>query len=138
MLKLYLNKNKIEAGIDEAGRGPLIGRVYAACVIWPNNIENKYLKDSKKLTKKKRLEMRKFIEDNCIDFGIGFCDHNEIDKINILQASHLAMHKAINNLRIIPEHLLVDGPNFKFYINKENDLTPHTCIINGDAKYVPN
>lgn len=128
--KPFLDKNDIEVGIDEAGRGPLIGRVYAAAVIWPKNIDNPDVKDSKKISAKKRKEIKKWIENNSVAFGIGYSEPDEIDEINILQATYLAMHRALDNLKTKFDSILVDGNRFKKY-NK----IKHQCIIKGDTKF---
>jgi len=120
----------VEAGIDEAGRGPLAGPVYAAAVILPHDFDLPELNDSKKLTEKKRYELRKKIEDTATDFAIASVSNEEIDKINILNATFKAMHMAIEKLKITPEHLLIDGNRFKPYKN-----IPFTCIVKGDGKY---
>lgn len=130
-LKLYLEENRIEAGCDEAGRGCLAGPVYAAAVIWPPDLKHKDLDDSKKLTHKKRMELRDFIMENAISYSIQPCSVAEIDEINILNASFKAMHKAVKNLSPTPDHLLIDGPHFNKY-----DGIPHHCIIKGDSKYL--
>lgn len=130
-LKAFLEKNRIEAGCDEAGRGCLAGPVVAAAVILPSNFQNEILNDSKKLSEKRRKELVPLIEEQSIAFGIGVVDHTEIDKINILNASFEAMHRAVKALKIIPEHLLIDGNRF----NPMENLT-HTCIIKGDGKYL--
>jgi len=131
MLKKYLDKLLIEAGCDEAGRGCLAGPVYAAGVILPKNFRNKLLDDSKKLTDKQRKELRPLIEEKAISWAVGIVSVEEIDEINILNASFLAMHRAVDQLKIIPESLLIDGNRFKKYKN-----IPHTCIIQGDGKYL--
>lgn len=131
MLKKYFDKNLIEAGCDEAGRGCLAGPVFAAAVILPKNFRNKLLDDSKKLTEKQRLELRPIIEREAIAFAVAQVTAQEIDKINILNASILAMHRAIENLGVIPESLLIDGNRFKKYKN-----IPHQCIIKGDGKFM--
>ena len=131
MLKPFLNKNKIEAGCDEAGRGCLAGPVYAAAVILPANFKNELLNDSKKVSEKKRYELREIIINESIAWAIGLVDNNEIDKINILNASIKAMQIAVENLKVKPEHLLIDGNRFKKYKN-----IPHTCVIKGDGKYM--
>ena len=131
MLKSYFHKNKIEAGCDEAGRGCLAGPVYAAAVILPQDYENKFLNDSKKLSEKKRYELRKVILNDCIDWAVTSVDNIEIDQINILNASIKAMHKAVAQLKIKPEYLLIDGNKFKAYEN-----IPHSCIIKGDGIYL--
>ena len=138
MKNYFSNQEIIEVGLDEAGRGCLSGPVFAAAVIWPRELEincNKFqLNDSKKLSKKKRNLLRKFIEENAIDFSVSYCDNIEIDKINILKATHKTMHKCIDKLNITPDLLLVDGNLFTPYkINGEN--IDHICIIKGDGKY---
>ncbi|HWZ22479.1 MAG TPA: ribonuclease HII [Cytophagaceae bacterium] len=131
MLKSYFTKDKIEAGLDEAGRGCLAGPVVAAAVILPKKYKHKLLNDSKKLTAKQREELRIEIEKEALVFSVAEISEKEIDKINILNASFKAMHHALNGLKIIPELLLIDGNRFKKY--KE---IPHECIIQGDGKYL--
>lgn len=131
MLKSFYKKDTLEAGCDEAGRGCLSGPVVAAAVILPSNFKNKWLNDSKKLSEKARIELRPEIEEKAIAFAIGSCDQQEIDQINILNASFLAMHRAIEQLHTCPEFLLIDGNRFNSYKN-----IPHQCIIGGDAKYL--
>tara|TARA_B100000925_G_scaffold253045_1_gene205361 strand:- start:1420 stop:2022 length:603 start_codon:yes stop_codon:yes gene_type:complete len=121
---------KIEAGTDEAGRGSLAGPVSAAAVIFPEDYSNPDLNDSKKLSKKKRNKLRKVIEKEALAFSVVHIDNHEIDKINILNASILAMHKAIKKLKIIPEFILVDGNRFSKYENLK-----HKCIVSGDSKF---
>lgn len=130
MLKLNFS-NKIEAGCDEAGRGCLAGPVFAAAVILPKGYKNKFLDDSKKLNEKKRNELRKTIEKEVIHWAVAQVSPEEIDEINILNASFLAMHRAITKLNQKPELLLIDGNRF----NKYQDI-PHECIIKGDGKYM--
>lgn len=131
MLKSYFDKNLIEAGCDEAGRGCLAGPVYASAVILPKNYKNKWLNDSKKLSDKDRYELRPEIEENAITWALGIVDHKEIDEINILNASFLAMHRAVDKLKTKPELLLIDGNRFKAY-----KKIPHQCIIKGDGKFL--
>lgn len=131
-LQLFLQEGRIEAGCDEAGRGCLAGPVFAAAVILPEDFENELLNDSKQLSEKQRYALRPVIEREALAFAVGIVDHQEIDRINILNASFLAMHRAIEKLAITPEHLLIDGNRFKAYPN-----IPHTCIIKGDGKYLP-
>jgi len=119
-----------EAGCDEAGRGCLAGPVFAAAVILPINFYIKDLNDSKLLSAKKRLKLQRIIEENAISFAIGIVTPEEIDKINIFNASMLAMHRAIENLKIKPEYLIIDGNKFLKYKD-----VPHQCIIKGDRKY---
>lgn len=131
MLINCYNTELIEAGCDEAGRGCLAGPVVAAAVILPKDFYLEGLNDSKKLNHKQRDLMRPIIEEQAIAWGVGFVDHEEIDEINILNASFLAMHRAIEKLSILPEHLVIDGNRFKKY----NDI-PHCCIVKGDGKYL--
>lgn len=121
----------IEAGCDEAGRGCLAGPVYAAAVILPAAYGNELLNDSKQLTEKQRYLLREEIERNATAYGIGTVTAEEIDEINILNASILAMHRAIKALAVQPEYLLVDGNRFKPY-----GTIPHSCEIKGDARYM--
>lgn len=130
-LLLFLQEGRIEAGCDEAGRGCLAGPVFAAAVILPVDFENELLDDSKKLTEKQRYALRPVIESQALAFAVGIVDNHEIDQINILNASFLAMHRAIDQLSLIPEHLLIDGNRFKAY-----PQIPHTCIIKGDGKFL--
>ena len=124
----------MEVGIDEAGRGCAFGSVYAAAVIWDNSVVNEYIKDSKKLTKKKRQEMFEFVKDNAIDYGIGVASAKEIDEKNILQATQLAMHRALDSLCLDFDHINVDGNYFNYYYSETTkEFKPHTCIINGDT-----
>ena len=131
MLLSSFSENKIEAGCDEAGRGCLAGPVVAAAVILPHNYQNNLLNDSKKLSKKQREFLRIEIETSALTFAVGFVDHKVIDEINILNASFLAMHKAVDRLKIKPELLLIDGNRFKAYPN-----IPHECIVKGDGKFL--
>jgi len=130
MLKNSFSKFEFEAGIDEAGRGSIAGPVTASAVILPKDFNSKYLNDSKKLSEKKRLELKTIIENESIDYAVFFVDSKVIDKINILNSTFKAMHGAINNLKIQPNFISVDGNKFIQY----NDI-PHKCIIKGDGKY---
>ncbi len=131
MLKNCYNEGKIEAGCDEAGRGCLAGSVYAAAVIFPADYQNEELNDSKQLTDKKRHQLREIIERDALAWAVGVVTPEEIDKINILNASFLAMHRALDQLTVRPEAIIVDGNRFKPY-----GKIPHTCIVKGDAKYL--
>ncbi len=131
MLLPYLQKDRIECGCDEAGRGCLAGPVFAAAVILPIDFLSEELNDSKQLSEKQRYALRPIIEKHAIAFGVGIVSAGEIDEINILNASFLAMHRAIERLGIVPEHLLIDGNKFR----NKTDI-PHTCIIKGDGKYM--
>ena len=124
MLLPYLNKDIIEAGCDEAGRGCLAGAVYAAAVILPPDFHNELLNDSKQLTERQRYLLREVIEREAVAWAVGVVTPEEIDKINILNASFLAMHRAVDQLKVRPEHLLIDGNRFKKY----QDL-PHTTVV---------
>lgn len=121
----------LECGCDEAGRGCLAGPVVAAAVILPENFECHGLTDSKQLTKKMRKEFRQIIERDALAWAVDFVDNNEIDKINILNASILAMHKSIDKLSITPEFIIVDGNKFKIY-----KTIPYQTIVKGDGKYL--
>ena len=129
MLLPYLNKGLIEAGCDEAGRGCLAGAVYAAAVILPPDFQCELLNDSKQLTERQRYQLRPIIEQEAVAWAVGVVTPEEIDKINILNASFLAMHRAIDGLQVRPQHLLIDGNRFRKY----NDL-PHTTVVKGDGK----
>lgn len=129
MLQQYLNKGVIEAGCDEAGRGCLAGPVFAAAVILPEDFQNDLLNDSKQLNEKQRYELRPTIEREALAWAVGIVDNHEIDKINILRASIEAMHRAIRQLKIRPEALLIDGNRFYPF----EDI-PHTTIVKGDGK----
>lgn len=131
MLLPYLQENRIEAGCDEAGRGCLAGAVYAAAVVLPPDFKNEMLNDSKQLTEKQRYALRKVIEESALAWAIGIVSPEEIDRINILNASFLAMHRAIDQLKIRPQHLLIDGNRFTPYPD-----IPHTTIVKGDGKYL--
>ena len=131
MLKSHYYEGLIEAGCDEAGRGCLAGSVYAAAVILPSDYQNELLNDSKKLTAKKRYALREEIERDAIAWAVGIVTPEEIDKINILNASFVAMHRALDQLQVRPEAVIVDGNRFKPY----QDL-PSTTIVKGDGKYL--
>lgn len=131
MLESHYYEGLIEAGCDEAGRGCLAGSVYAAAVILPSDYQNELLNDSKKLTAKKRYALREEIERDAIAWAVGIVTPEEIDKINILNASFLAMHRALDQLSVRPEAVIIDGNRFKPY----QDL-PSTTIVKGDGKYL--
>jgi ribonuclease HII len=131
MLRSHFTKTLIEAGCDEAGRGCLAGPVVAAAVIFPKKYRNKRLNDSKQLTRMEREALREEIYKDALAWSVGEVDHEEIDRINILNASFKAMHIALDNLSIIPEIILVDGNRFTAY----RDIR-HECIIKGDAKFL--
>lgn len=131
MLLPYLNKGCVEAGCDEAGRGCLAGAVYAAAVILPADFRNEELNDSKQLSEKQRYALREVIEREALAWAVGVVSPEEIDRINILNASFLAMHRAIDGLKIRPQHLLIDGNRFRPY----PDIR-HTTVVKGDGKYL--
>jgi ribonuclease HII len=132
-IKLLINpvrKGRLEAGCDEAGRGCLAGPVYAAAVILPENFFHPELNDSKQVKEPVRNKLRKYIEDNAISFAVASVDNTEIDKINILKASIVAMHRALDSLSVKPEYILVDGNKFFPYKN-----IPHECAVKGDSTF---
>ena len=131
MLLPYLNPDVVEAGLDEAGRGCLAGAVFAAAVILPKDYRNEMLNDSKQLSEKKRYLLRSEIERDALAWAVGVVSPQEIDRINILNASFLAMHRALDQLQLRPEALLVDGNRFRPY----RDL-PYTTVVKGDGKYM--
>ncbi len=131
MLKLKYQHKLLEAGTDEAGRGCLAGPVVAAAVILPDDFEHPFLNDSKQLTEKKRQELRPFIEENAIAWAVSFIDERKIEELNILHASILAMHTSIQQLKVQPEFIVVDGNKFK-----PLDNIPYQTIVKGDAKYM--
>jgi ribonuclease HII len=130
MLLSYLNEGLIEAGLDEAGRGCYAGPVFAAAVVLPKDFHHPLLNDSKKLSEKQRNQLRLVVEKESISYAVASVSCEEIDQINILNASFLAMHKSIEKLILIPEQLLIDGNRFKSYIE-----IPHHCIVKGDGKF---
>ena len=147
MLEAYYKEGLIEAGCDEAGRGCLAGPVFAAAVILPSDFRNEMLNDSKQLTEKKRYQLREVIEREALAWAVGIVDNNEIDKINILNASILAMHRALDQLTVRPEYIIVDGNRWKPYQEptandnvNDNDnepkVVPATTIVKGDGKYL--
>ena len=131
MLLPYLNADLIEAGCDEAGRGCLAGAVYAAAVVLPKDFRNELLNDSKQLPERQRYALREVIEREALAWAVGVVTPQEIDEINILNASFLAMHRAIDQLKVRPQHLLIDGNRFKKYPD-----IPHTTVVKGDGKYL--
>ncbi|RYZ20944.1 MAG: ribonuclease HII [Chitinophagaceae bacterium] len=130
MLRPYFQDTLIEAGLDEAGRGCLAGPVYAAAVILPRSFSHPLLNDSKQLTEKERYELRPVIESSAIAWAVGYLEPGEIDAINILRAAFKSMHRAVEQLAVVPELLLVDGNRFTPYA-----FIPHQCIVQGDAQY---
>ena len=139
MLAPFLHPELIEAGCDEAGRGCLAGSVYAAAVILPKDYQNEQLNDSKQLTARQRYALREQIERDALAWAVGIVTPEEIDQLNILRASITAMHRAVNQLKVRPQALLIDGNRFYPY-HEGGDPTapivPHTCIVKGDGKYL--
>ena len=131
MLLPYLEAHRIEAGCDEAGRGCLAGPVFAAAVILPETFQNELLNDSKQLTEKRRYALRPIIEQEALAWAVGIVTPEEIDRINILKASFLAMHRAVDQLKVRPQHLLINGNRFTPYPD-----VPHTTIVKGDGTYM--
>lgn len=127
----FMHRGVIEAGCDEAGRGCLAGAVYAAAVILPTDYSNPCLNDSKQLTERQRYALREEVERDALAWAVGVVSPEEIDRINILNASFLAMHRAVSALKLRPEHLLIDGNRFRPY----EDI-PHTTVVKGDGKYL--
>ena len=141
MLASHYYEGKVEAGCDEAGRGCLAGSVYAAAVILPDGYQNELLNDSKQLTEKRRYELREIIQRDAVAWAVGIVTPEEIDKINILNASILAMHRALDQLKVRPEAIIVDGNRFKKYSpplfgGGRGEALPHTTIVKGDGKYL--
>ena len=130
MLATNFSNFSLEAGTDEAGRGCLSGPVVAAAVILPEGFTHPFLNDSKQLSEKKREQLRPFIEENALAYGVSFVWQEEVDEINVLQASIMGMHRSIDLLNVTPEFIIVDGNKFKNYKN-----IPHQTIVKGDSKY---
>ena len=131
MLSLKIHKNLLECGTDEAGRGCLSGPVTAAAVILPDDFSHPWLTDSKQLTEKKRMELKPIIEAEALSFGVAHVMMEEIDQVNILNASILGMHRSIDKLQPTPEFIAIDGNKFKPY-----HKIPYECVIKGDGKYL--
>ena len=131
MLLPFMEAGRLEAGCDEAGRGCLAGAVFAAAVILPPDFSNEQLNDSKQLSEKRRYALRPLIEREALAWAVGIVTPEEIDRINILNASFLAMHRAVDQLKIRPQHLLIDGNRFNPYAG-----IPHTTVVKGDGKYL--
>ena len=131
MLLPYLHEDLVEAGCDEAGRGCLAGAVFAAAVILPPDFRNEQLNDSKKLTERQRYALREVVEENALAWAVGIVEPAEIDRINILNASFTAMHRAVDKLTIRPKHLLIDGNRFN-----PSPGIPHTVVVSGHGKHL--
>ena len=142
MLASYYTQGTVEAGCDEAGRGCLAGSVFAAAVILPQDYQNELLNDSKQLTEKRRYQLREIIERDALAWAVGIVSPAEIDEINILNASILAMHRALDQLKVRPEAIIVDGNRFKPYFERgegeeaRGRSIPYTTIVKGDGKYL--
>lgn len=136
MLKSFFKENQIELGIDESGRGCLAGPVFIGGVIWNPEIDPLNIKDSKKLSKKKREELFEYITENAIDWCVIQVDNDEIDNDNILNCTINGMHKVINSINVDIDRILVDGNRFKIYRKKNGSIIPHICVIGGDNKYI--
>ena len=139
MLASHYYEGKVEVGCDEAGRGCLAGSVYAAAVILPPDYQNELLNDSKQLTERRRYQLRDIIQHDAVAWAVGIVTPEEIDKINILNASILAMHRALDQLKVRPEAIIVDGNRFKPYrpvVNGSAVNIPYTTIVKGDGKYL--
>tara|TARA_B110000858_G_scaffold32396_1_gene35891 strand:+ start:1344 stop:1982 length:639 start_codon:yes stop_codon:yes gene_type:complete len=137
MLEPYMNKDEIEVGMDEAGRGPLFGRVYVGAAILPpdDSFNHSLMRDSKKLNERKRLIAFDYIKENAIDWVIHYKDEKYIDKHNIFAANYNTMYEAVNKLLVKPDHILVDGNYFKPCMYNDGDYINHTTVVKGDDKY---
>ena len=141
MLKRFEIPECIEAGVDEAGRGCLMGRVYAAAVVMPVTYPDddelvSQIKDSKKLSEKKRYLLERYIKNTAVSYGVGWAEPSEIDTHNIYHATILAMHRALSQVKIKMDHLLIDGPNFKPFCDNDDDYPDYTCVVKGDDSYL--
>lgn len=136
MLLPFMHDGIVEAGCDEAGRGCLCGPVACAAVILPPDFRQEKLNDSKQLSAAVREELRALIESEAIAWAVEFVEAEEIDQINILNASIIGMHRAVARLGVRPQHLIVDGNRFKEYVDEEFRPIPHTTVVKGDAKYM--
>tara|TARA_B100000787_G_C16194263_1_gene299624 strand:- start:2637 stop:3260 length:624 start_codon:yes stop_codon:yes gene_type:complete len=140
-MKAYYYEDEIEAGVDEVARGCLAGPVFTSAVVWPKEIDpsdtNIIVDDSKKLSSRKRLILKDYIEEFALDYSVSKLDNTVIDEINILNATHKCMHNSLDQLNIYLDHIIVDGDKFKMYTDKKNKTIPYTCVIKGDSKFVP-
>ena len=136
MLKTYYDSELLEAGIDEAGRGPMFGRVYTAAAIIPQDdtFVRPFIKDSKKLSEKKRKEAFEYIKENAIDWSVSWKDETYIDNRNIYNATYESMHATLDQLNVRPEYILVDGSDFQIY-TENCEIIPHKCVVKGDNEY---
>lgn len=131
----FKNPDWLEVGIDEAGRGCLFSRVYAGAVYWDPQVKSSLIKDSKKLDHRKRLMAYDFIKENCFAYAYGYAEAEEIDRINILQATLNCFHRALDGCSVVPQHILVDGTHFKYYHDQDGMPINYTTVIGGDDKY---
>lgn len=134
-METFMEKDKLEIGVDEAGRGPLFGRVYAGAVIWPPGLISPLIKDSKKLSERALAKAYQFVLDNAVAYGIAYADEDEIDEMNILNATINTMHKAIRQCCLIPDSILVDGNQFHIYSDKDDNPIDYATITKGDDTY---
>jgi len=135
ILKGFYAEDSLEVGLDEAGRGPLFGRVYVgAAILPPEDFDHSLMRDSKKLSERKRLQAFDYIKENAIDYSVAYFDEKQIDDINIFNSTYQAMHKALDNLQVRPEMILVDGNYFLPYSFEEEEIQ-HVCVIKGDNTY---
>jgi ribonuclease HII len=135
LLTFLNNDQMVEAGIDEAGRGCFISRVYAGAVFWDPQIKSELIRDSKKLTHRRRLIAYDFIKENCLSYGFGWAEAPEIDQINILNATINAMHRALDACYVTPQHIVIDGTQFKTYVDRNDQAVNYTLVTQGDDKY---
>jgi len=135
LLTFLNNDQTLEAGIDEAGRGCFISRVYAGAVIWDPQVKSNLIRDSKKLNHRRRLIAYDFIKENCLSYGFGWAEAQEIDSINILNATLNAMHRALDACYVTPGHIIIDGTQFKTYVDQNDQAINYTLITQGDNKY---
>ena len=140
-MKAYYYEDQVEAGVDEVARGCLAGPVFTSAVVWPKEVDpsdlNIIVKDSKKLSRRKRLILKDYIEEYALDYSVSSIDNNIIDNINIINATYKCMHNSLDKLNILVDHILVDGNRFEPYKDRNNEIVSHTCIVKGDDKYVP-
>ena len=135
-LSCYQTENTLEAGVDEAGRGPAFGRIYAAAVIWPKDLDSNLVRDSKEIKKEADMKVSfDFVCNNAIDYGIGYASVEEIDRLGVGQANMVAMHRALDTLKLRPEQILVDGNYFQIYTDKKGNAINYGTVVGGDHKF---
>jgi ribonuclease HII len=136
-LATFHTPNVLECGVDEAGRGPAIGRIYASCVFWPISLEAPQIRDSKLFkSREEREKVETYIKENALAYGVAYLESDEIDRINIHAANMKVFHMAIRETKINPEHILVDGTQFRPYMDQNDEYTKFTTIIKGDSKFL--